>query len=44
MQYSFRAWNAHIPGKYRDLLFSTTELPNTVEKTAGTIRDKLNQE
>ncbi|WP_218221681.1 manganese catalase family protein [Nesterenkonia sp. Act20] len=23
MQYSFQAWNAHIPGKYRDLLFST---------------------
>ncbi len=21
MQYSFQAWNAHIPGKYRDLLF-----------------------
>ena len=23
MQYSFQAWNAHIPGKYRDLLFGT---------------------
>ncbi|WP_309080567.1 manganese catalase family protein [Zhihengliuella sp.] len=23
MQYSFQAWNTHIPGKYRDLLFST---------------------
>lgn len=23
MQYSFQAWNAHIPGKYRDLLFAT---------------------
>lgn len=23
MQYSFQAWNIHIPGKYRDLLFST---------------------
>lgn len=23
MQYSFQAWNSHIPGKYRDLLFST---------------------
>lgn len=23
MQYSFQAWNAHIPRKYRDLLFST---------------------
>lgn len=23
MQYAFQAWNAHIPGKYRDLLFST---------------------
>ncbi|GAA4964185.1 manganese catalase family protein [Kineococcus glutinatus] len=22
MQYSFQAWSAHIPGKYRDLLFS----------------------
>src|ERR687889_2112498 len=21
MQYSFQAWNAHMPGKYRDLLF-----------------------
>ncbi|MFD1720683.1 manganese catalase family protein [Amnibacterium endophyticum] len=21
MQYSFQAWNAHLPGKYRDLLF-----------------------
>src|SRR3712207_9181560 len=21
MQYSFQAWNAHIPGKYRDMLF-----------------------
>ncbi|MBG6183680.1 Mn-containing catalase [Arthrobacter sp. CAN_A214] len=21
LQYSFQAWNAHIPGKYRDLLF-----------------------
>src|SRR4051812_20815327 len=21
MQYGFQAWNAHIPGKYRDLLF-----------------------
>lgn len=23
MQYAFHAWNIHIPGKYRDLLFST---------------------
>lgn len=23
MQYTFQAWNAHIPGKYRDLLFGT---------------------
>lgn len=23
MQYSFQSWNSHIPGKYRDLLFST---------------------
>ncbi|GER23070.1 hypothetical protein NCCP1664_15660 [Zafaria cholistanensis] len=23
MQYSFQAWNAHMPGKYRDLLFAT---------------------
>src|SRR5690606_2572865 len=21
MQYSFQAWNAHLPGKYRDLIF-----------------------
>jgi hypothetical protein len=39
MRYSFQAWNVHIPGKYRDLLFSTaTEVPQPAPSTAWATR------
>lgn len=42
MQYSFQAWNAHIPGKYRDLLFGTaTEEFGHVEMLATMVAQLL---
>jgi Mn-containing catalase len=42
MQYSFQAWNAHMPGKYRDLLFATaTEEFGHVEMLATMVAQLL---
>lgn len=42
MQYSFQAWNSHIPGKYRDLLFSTaTEEFGHIEMLATMVAQLL---
>lgn len=42
MQYSFQAWNSHIPGKYRDLLFGTaTEEFGHVEMLATMVAQLL---
>ncbi len=42
MQYSFQAWNTHIPGKYKDLLFGTaTEEFGHVEMLATMVAQLL---
>src|SRR3954452_21980819 len=42
MQYGFQAWNAHIPGKYRDLLYGIgSEEFGQVEMLANMISQLL---